>query len=171
MPQLPKGKVYVGFYISEKLAAEFRELAKKKHQGMYGLSVEGEAALKKWLEQNLAHAQGARPIVNVDRSPVSRAYSKVLDYLAASRGIDFDSLWLAFDGASMPRSFLVEAIEQTIGNDRRTVKKWEEAFRRAKLVKDAGGFGVFKVMLRRPGYVETEDGLTAKEQRIIEKHG
>lgn len=168
MPQLPKGKVYVGFYISEKLATEFRELAKKKHQGMYGLSVEGEAALKKWLEQN-AHAQGTRPIVNTDRSPVSRAYSKVLDYLTASRGIDFESLWLAFDGASMPRSFLVEAIEQTIGNDRRTVKKWEEAFRRAKLVKDAGGFGVFKVMLRRPGYVETEDGPTA-EPRIIE-HG
>ncbi len=167
MPQLPKGKVYIGFYISEKLAAEFRELAKKKHQGMYGLSTEGEAAIKKWLEQqNIAHAQDARLVVNTDRSPVSRAYGKVVDYLAGSRGIDFESLWLAFDGASMPRSFLVEAIEQTIGNDRRTVKKWEEAFRRAKLVKDAGGFGVSKVLLRRPGYVETEDG-PAEMQRII----
>lgn len=161
MPTLPKGKVYIGFYVTQNVADEFRKVAKAKHSGMYGLSTEGEAALKKWLEQQTREHTQHSPF----RSPVDRAYSKVIDYLTISRGIDFENFWLESDGASMPRNFLVDAIEQTIGNDRRTVRKWEEVFRRAKLVKDAGRFGMSKVVLRKPGFVETED--SKPEQKIM----
>jgi len=123
MPRLPRNKILVGIYLPKDLVKELREHVKRKYDGMYGLSLEVEQAIRYWLSTHKMHKKFAL-------NPTPKVYilkEKIKEYLKEKRGYTY------FIDVYAPH--LYEAIKFLRGHDKRTIKKWIDELERFKCIK------------------------------------
>ncbi len=135
MPKLGKNKV--GLYVSldKKVVEEFRRLISEKY-GTYEkglLSYEVEQALRAWIADHRIGSEGYTRTQIRRPNPsykVSARFEKVKEFLK-----DKYRYKGTFTGRIVPLKHLEIAIQQAIGTDPRTVKKWLNLFMEHGLVK------------------------------------
>jgi len=124
-------KVQVKVYLPKDLALNIRKLIQQKYQkyerGL--LSYEFEMALRNWLAlhtkaQTILEANKPNPTPKV-----YRVFAEVKDYLLRKYYEELRS------GQQIPYKHLEEAIMNTRGSDKRTIRKWLQTFHKMGLIK------------------------------------
>ena len=124
MPRLPKNKVLVGVYLPRELVKELRELVKMKYEGLYGLSLEVEQAIRYWLRKEKMEKNIKPPNPNPKIYLIKEQIKK---YLMDKYGyIEF---------TSVPYKHLEEAICVIRGYSRKTVKTWIDRLEKFHCIK------------------------------------
>jgi len=131
-------KVKVGFFISRKVAEEFKRFCILKYgKYEYGLySEEVERALTYWMDlhtkaqTNLSNDIEVPKAVTNPPSKVYNIFKMVLSYISNKWGVDFDSV------NTIPKAFLLEGISAVRGTDPRTIRKWYKSFLKFGLIKE-----------------------------------
>jgi hypothetical protein len=174
LPVHKEGKKRLDCYVNGKALQRLREIAVIKTGTTRGLSYAVEKAIIEYISRFDARARGAQIAktsaftISIDGAPstVDKKYAEVVHYIAKTYGIDFDALWWSRDGqARVLRQYFEEAMEVRVATQKRFRSKWEERFRRFKLVADDGEFGGRWIIMRRPDYIETE--LSEQEKKEL----
>ena len=116
--------------IDENLNEEFRKFIVKKY-GEYRhglLSLEIEQAIRYWMELHTKDTKTFLPKVSTPK--VQEYFLRVQAYLREKYKIVF------FPGQKLPKRLIVEAITNTFGADKRTIRKYIRLFLEYKLLKN-----------------------------------
>jgi len=123
-------KQQFNIYINKELVEEFKKFIAKKY-GKYEkglISFEVEQALRAWIGLHTQNTQSFSPKIN-PIPKVSEKFLQVKEYLRVKYKYTF------FPGQTIPRRLLVEAIQNSIGMDKRTIKKYLRLFIHYHLLK------------------------------------
>jgi hypothetical protein len=133
-------KVQLLLWIDESVDSRFRELISQKYKKYEKgqLSYEGELALRSWLSLHTPtqenHINTPNPVPKVQLK-----FAKIKQFLGDGVYQDLHS------GQQVPIQLLKRAIENVIGNDPRTIKKYMKLFNDNGLIKHVTG-NVWEIM-------------------------
>lgn len=128
MPKLPKNKKQLGLYISEHVVKEFKEFAKGKHDGMYGVSIEAEKAIVFYLSKQRNSNYNNRKSNFVDNR-VWILKRKLREYLCNEQRMDINNLQY------VKLQDLKKAIQVLKGTDKRTVDNYIQLLKEHDCIK------------------------------------
>jgi hypothetical protein len=129
--------VQFNVYLPFSVAENFREMVARKHGYVrHGLiSYEAKEAFNSWIATSNTQAQSTQSLPSyskINPAPwVHDAKQKMMNCLVESG---------AFEEVpqQVPTSLLVQAIENTQGHDKRTIKKWTDLFKKYGCIKQIG---------------------------------
>ena len=122
----PNGRkvVQIKFYIPEELRVEFVNIVKSKYRSLHGgLSFEGEAALRSWVNTHKEHTQLVPIVMNPSYPHVHVIMDQIVLVLKETYGYQ----------CSVPD--LKKVIGKIRGNDERTIKRWTKQLFDEKKIK------------------------------------
>jgi len=121
-----KGRRKVTVYIDEKILEDLYSIIKVKYEGLTGLSIEVEEALKYWIAAHTKDAQIVTEKVN-PQPQVFRLKIQIEKYLRDK--YNYEYLY------QVPVVHIAEAIKALRGSDKRTIKKWLEELEKSRIIK------------------------------------